>query len=150
MSADGLGIVPVKGYISYDEQSKELTAFEDRLVAEGATSKEAKKQAAAEVAAPGEDEAQLGTTVEISTDANSVEGFALTDQYQWICRNAHKYGFIIRYTAQKKKVTGMKDMPWRLRFVGKEAAEIMASSNMCLEEYVRAVKADNPKATEEN
>ena len=149
MSADGLGTVPVKGYISYDDQKNELDAAADRLIAEGASAKEAKERAAAEVSAPGEDEAQLGTTVEISTDANSVDGFALTDQYQWICRNAHKHGFVIRYTAQKKKATGMKDMPWRLRYVGKDAAEVMVSSNMCLEEYVRAVKADNPKAAEE-
>ena len=149
MSQDGLGIVPVKGYISYDEQRNELTDAADRLVAEGASDKEAKKQAAAEVSAPGENEAQLGTTVEISTDANTVDGFALTEQYQWICRNAHKYGFIIRYTANKKKVTGISAQPWRLRFVGHHAAEIMVSSNMCLEEYVRAVKAANPKAAPE-
>ena len=150
MSQDGLGVIPVKGYISYDEQRNELTAAQDRLIADGASAREAKERAAAEVSAPGEDEAQLGTTVEISTDANSVDGFALTEQYQWICRSAHKYGFIIRYTASKKKTTGMKDMPWRLRYVGKDAAEAMVSSNMCLEEYVNAVKKDNPDAAQEN
>ena len=150
MSEDGLGIVPVSGYTSYEDQSSVLAAAADKLVAEGADAKEAKKLAEAEVFAPGEDEAQLGTSVDISTDVNCVDNFALTDQYQWICRNAHHYGFIIRYTDSAKKLTGVNAKPWHLRFVGREAAEYMASSNMCLEEYVSAVKADNPKAAEQD
>ena len=149
MSEDGLGIVPVKGYVSYQEQSQVLAAAADRLVAEGQTAEEAKKHAEAEVFAPGLDEAQLGTSIDISTDANSMDSFSMTEQYQWICQNAHRYGFIIRYTAAKKKVTGVGDKPWHLRYVGREAAEFMVSSHLCLEEYVRAVKGENPKAIEE-
>ena len=150
MSEDGLGIVPVKGYVSFDEQSNVLSAAADRLVAEGADAEEAQKLAAAEVFAPGEDEAQLGTSIDVSVSANSVDLFVLTEQYQWICRNAYRYGFIIRYTSANKKYTGVKEQPWHLRYVGKDVAEFMASTNICLEEYVSTVKADNPNAKEEN
>ena len=148
MSRDGLGIVPVSGFVSYDEQYDALSAAADRLIAEGADVSEAKELAKAEVFAPGEDEAQLGTTVEISTNTNSFEGFTLTEQYLWICRNAHRYGFIIRYTGDKQKLTGTEAKPWRLRFVGREASEYMASCGMCLEEYVQAVQEDNPRAVQ--
>ena len=149
MSEDGLGIVPVRGYVSYDEQRNVLSAAADRLVAEGASAEEAQKLAADEVSAPGEDEAQLGTSIDVSVSADSFDSFTLTEQYQWICANARHYGFIIRYTSANQKYTGVKDKPYHLRYVGKEAAEFMASSNLCLEEYVRAVKADNSKAKPE-
>ncbi len=149
MSEDGLGIVPVRGYVSYDEQRNVLSAAADRLVAEGASAEEAQKLAADEVSAPGEDEAQLGTSIDVSVSADSFDSFTLTEQYQWICANARHYGFIIRYTSANQKYTGVKDKPYHLRYVGKDAAEFMASSNLCLEEYVRAVKADNSKAKPE-
>ncbi len=149
MSEDGLGIVPISGYVSFDEQRALLDSTADRLVAEGVSTEEARQRASQEVSAPGQDEAQLGTSIDVSTDISSPSGFSLTEQYQWICRNAHKYGFIIRYTASKRKVTGVAEKPWRLRYVGVQAAECMVSSNMCLEEYAGAVRSDNPDATEE-
>ncbi len=150
MSKDGLGIVPVRGYTSYEDQSGVLADAADRLVAEGAKADEARKIAAADVFAPGEDEAQLGTSVDVSIDVNCVDKFTLTEQYQWICQNAYRYGFIIRYTADKKNITCVSAKPWHLRYVGREAAEFMVSCNMCLEEYVAAVKADNLKAVEQD
>ena len=148
MSEDGLGIVPVQGYLSYEDQCNAVTTAADRLVAGGVDPEAAKKRAESEVFAPGEDEAQLGTTIEISTNTYSFEGFNLTEQYLWICRNAHKYGYVIRYTSDKEAVTGVSARQWRLRYVGGEAAEYIASTGICLEEYVSAVKADNPDAVE--
>ena len=127
-----------------------LTAFagaaSPRLMAEGTDAEEAQKLAQSKVFAPGEDEARLGTSIDVSVSADSVDTFVLTEQYQWIARNAHRYGFIIRYTAANQKYTGVEERAWHLRYVGKDAAEFMASFNMCLEDYVSAVKADNPTA----
>lgn len=149
MSTDGLGIVPLKGYVSYESQKAELDLAADRLVAEGTEAAEAVRLASEQVSAPGEDEAQLGTTVEISTDLHSADSFGQTEQYQWICRNAARYGFIIRYTASGSKYTGVSAQPWRLRYVGRDAAEYMASHGICLEQYVKLVKSSNADATEE-
>ena len=146
MSDDGLGIVPVRGYVSYDEQSDALTDMVNRLVAEGADVNEAQETAQAEVSAPGEDEAQLGTSIDVSTDPNSTANFRYTDQYLWICRNAHRFGFIIRYNDAANARTGAQVRPWRLRYVGVGAAEYIFSTNACLEQYVAEVKADNPRA----
>lgn len=150
MSEDGLGIVPVSGYLSYEQQGEALLLGRDKYIAEGATAEQAEKLAAENYPAPGEDEAQLGTSVDISTDISAVNQFSVTDQCQWINTHAHEYGFIVRYTANKQSVTGVAAKPWHLRYVGKDAAEYMKRSGMCLEEYVKAVKQDNPNAVQED
>ena len=149
MSEDGLGVFPVKGYTSYEEQLAALTTTADKFVAEGASAEEARQQAEDYLLPPGEDEAQLGTCVDISTDLGSVDGFSATEQNQWICANAHQFGFIVRYTSGKQAITGISAKPWHLRFVGKDAAEYMKAHNLCLEEYVKLVQNDCPGATEE-
>lgn len=148
MSDDGLGIVPVRGYVSYDAQKEALNEAVDKRVAEGDDLEHAQETARTDIAAPGEDEAQLGTSIDVSTDPNTTENFICTDQYLWICRNAHRYGFIIRYNDAAKAMTGAQVRPWHLRYVGVEAAEYIYSTNMCLEQYVMTVKADNPHAVQ--
>ena len=53
-----------------------------------------------------------------------------------LTENAHKYGFILRYTADKMHITGIVDEPWHWRYVGVEAAKAMKASGQCLEEYL--------------
>lgn len=149
MAEDGLAVLPVKGYTSYEEQNAALSSSIDKFIAEGCSSDEASQKTSQLLSKPGTDEAQLGTSIDISTEADSVENFASTEQYQWICNNAYKFGFIIRYTADKQKITGIEARPWHLRFVGTNAAEYMKSSNLCLEEYVSNVMKNCPYATQE-
>ena len=63
--------------------------------------------------------------------------FAETEEYQWLCANAHKYGFILRYPEDKKNITGVEFKPYHWRFVGINAANEMKNSGQCLEEYVK-------------
>ena len=57
--------------------------------------------------------------------------------YKWLKDNSYKYGFILRFPKEKKKITGIIYEPWHFRYVGKEAAAIMKRENLCLEEYVK-------------
>lgn len=150
MKDDGLAVIPIKGYTSYAEQNAALSESIDKFIAEGCSSEEATQKTSQLLSQPGTDESQLGTSIDISTDANSVERFSSTEQYQWICSNAHKFGFIIRYTADKQRITGVEARPWHLRFVGESAAGYMKSTGLCLEEYVSCVMKHCPSATEEN
>ena len=150
MANDGLAVMPVKGYVSYDEQIEDQKNGVDKFIAEGYSSDEASEMAATKIFNPGENEAQLGTSVDVSIDTDYVSNFSSTEQYRWLCGNAQKYGFIIRYTADKESITGVEAKPWHLRYVGVEAAEYMKTQNLCLEEYVQQVINDNPKAIEEN
>lgn len=54
-------------------------------------------------------------------------------------KNAHKYGFILRYTAEKQPITGIVSEPWHWRYVGVEYAEKIKNSGLCLEEYLDSV-----------
>ncbi len=150
MAEDGLAVIPVKGYTSYDQQNVALSNSIDKFIAEGYTEEEASQKTSLLFSKPGTDEAQLGTSIDICTDANSLEKFSLTEQYKWICGNAHKFGFVIRYTADKQNITGVEARPWHLRFVGVNAAQYMKSANLCLEEYVSCVMKNSPAATQEN
>lgn len=61
-------------------------------------------------------------------------------EYEWIYENAHKYGFILRYTPEKVGLTGYESEPWHFRYVGVPHATYMYENNLCLEEYIELVK----------
>lgn len=57
--------------------------------------------------------------------------------YTWLHANCYKYGFILRYPADKTRITGIQFEQWHFRYVGVEAATEMHNLGMCLEEYVK-------------
>ena len=57
------------------------------------------------------------------------------DGYDWILKNMHKYGFILRYPEDKTDVTQYGYESWHIRYVGKEAATKIYKNNWTLEEY---------------
>ena len=81
----------------------------------------------------GASEHQTGLTM----DVNYLEQeFGNTPEGKWLAKNAHKFGFIIRYPKDKEKQTGIDWEPWHIRYVGRYHAEQMYKLNMCLEEYL--------------
>ncbi len=67
-------------------------------------------------------------------------GFALDLQttdagYKWLKENSYKYGFILRYTGDKTKYTGVMDEYWHYTFVGVNVAMTCYREGLCLEEY---------------
>ena len=129
------GIYPVvgEGYRTAEAQQK---AMDDKVEAyehDGFSEKFAKKLAAEQVAAVGTSEHQLGLAVDINADKAKSDN---EEVYAWLAENAYKYGFILRYPSDKVKITGFDYEPWHYRYVGKEHAEKIFSSGVCLEEYL--------------
>jgi len=62
--------------------------------------------------------------------------------FAWIRGNAHYFGFILRYPADKVEQTGRPFSPVHLRYVGVEHATVMLRENMSLEEYVGMLRAE--------
>lgn len=58
----------------------------------------------------------------------------------WIYQNCHKYGFIIRYPADKTTQTGVSNYTEAIRYVGVAHATYIKNNNLCLEEYVNRLK----------
>ena len=54
----------------------------------------------------------------------------------WFRENCYKYGYILRYPSDKKKITGVAYEQWHFRYVGAEAAKEIFDLGYCLEEYI--------------
>lgn len=93
------------------------------------------------VGKPGLSEHQTGLAIDLSSA--SVENgdyfvFGESPDYDWVVDHCVAYGFILRYPKDKVEITQVANEPWHFRYVGKEAAQIMAENNWCLEEYHQA------------
>ena len=99
---------------------------------------------------------KTGLTIDVS--ASSVgclltERFGSTKEGRWLAKNAHKYGYIIRYPKGKTKLTGYSYEPWHIRYVGVSYASYLKKNKLTLEElYGVNQKADEntPKVDVEN
>lgn len=84
----------------------------------------------------GHSEHQTGLAFDIYNVFKPYTKFGETDEYEWIKINAHKYGFIIRYTEDNEYITGYKSEPWHLRYVGIDNATYIYKNNITLEEFI--------------
>lgn len=126
----------ISAYRSYKKQSE---LFEERIAVfteQGYSQKDAEDAAKATVNPPGCSEHQLGLTVDVSTDGTTQHDFNGLAQGKWLAENCYKYGFILRYPANKVSITGIDFEPWHFRYVGVEHAAYMYTHDLCLEEYV--------------
>lgn len=114
-------------YRSMEKQQQLWDERYEEYKAAGYGSEEAKTLTGREVAIPGTSEHHLGLAVDIS-------GYA--DTYAWLEEHSWEYGFIRRYPDEKLDVTGIVYEPWHYRYVGKELAQQLYTSGLCLEEYL--------------
>ena len=90
---------------------------------------------------PGTSEHQTGLAVDMATDASFSTDFQYTDHYKWLVDNAWKFGFILRYPADKIEETGgIQFEPWHWRYVGRYHAKKIHDLGVCLEEYIQMLE----------
>jgi zinc D-Ala-D-Ala carboxypeptidase len=70
-------------------------------------------------ARPGHSQHQLGTTIDFTNDFRT---FRTSDGPAWLRANAHRFGFVLPYTAAASGRTGYVDEPWHARWVGRPLA----------------------------
>ncbi|WP_058485622.1 M15 family metallopeptidase [Defluviitalea phaphyphila] len=106
----------------------------------------AKQKASEVVAIPGTSEHQTGLAIDVSsvellkTSDPLVEEFKYTKEGEWMYNNSWKYGFVLRYSPEKKDITGIISEPWHFRYVGIPHAEYITINNLSLEEYLKFIK----------
>lgn len=133
-ASEGIYLTPVSAYRSIELQEETFEEFVVNYInSEGLTREEAEKKTAEEVLSPGTSEHNLGLAVDVGCDEGYFEDSA---GYAWLVENAHKYGFIERYTVDKESITGIIPEAWHWRFVGVEHATKIRQSGLCLEEYL--------------
>lgn len=59
----------------------------------------------------------------------------------WIVENHAKYGFIMRYPAEKAEFTGIEAEGNHMRYVGVPHSVYMSENGLCLEEYTELIKS---------
>jgi len=98
-----------------------------------------KTQADRQSARPGFSEHQTGLAVDISPvplKCALAACFGTTPQGQWLAKNAWRYGFLLRYPADKVKVTGYEYEPWHFRYIGTTLSTELHNENVeTLEEF---------------
>lgn len=125
---DGVELLGVSGYRSYYTQRD---IYNRRLAQMGEV------HVAKYNAKPGYSEHQTGLAMDVGCPGctDLTERFADTDAYRWLLKNAHDFGFIIRYTKGDEEETGYAFEPWHVRYVGAEATAVW-KSGLTLEAYV--------------
>lgn len=126
MRSDGLEINLLSGYRSEDTQRN----LYNRYVAS-----DGQEDADTYSARPNHSEHQLGLAIDVSNNWSLSEAFENTEQFDWLDKNAHKYGFIMRYPKDKIYMTGYDYEPWHYRYVGIEVATLIKNENITFEEY---------------
>ncbi len=136
--ADGITLTPCSGYRSYDRQDTLFNEYVNDYMSQGYGYQEAYDKASTRRNPPGSSEHNIGICMDIICAASSA-GFENTSAYRWLKNNAANYGFIERYPQNKQSATGVKFEPWHWRYVGVGNAPAIASSGLCLEEYLGLV-----------
>lgn len=124
------------GYRSFEYQKYLFDTYVKNRTYSGMDYDEAYREVSKTTALPGCSEHQSGLCVDFHNKSYANVSFAQTEQYKWIEKNAHSFGFIVRYPSGKENITGISFEPWHLRYVGEENATKMYENSLCLEEYL--------------
>lgn len=128
--AAGYTLMLSSGYRSYSYQ---VGVYNGIVASQG--------QAAADQqsARPGYSEHQTGFAADVaprSGHCDLSQCFGTTPEGEWLAANAWRYGFIIRYQADKVAVTGYEYEPWHIRYVGTDLSTEMHKTGITtLEEF---------------
>ncbi|CAM3983155.1 D-alanyl-D-alanine carboxypeptidase family protein [Lederbergia lenta] len=131
---DNIHLFAVSGYRSYNRQTTILDAEIARI---------GEKKAMQVVANPGNSEHQSGLSMDISSqEANFLltEDFGDTADGKWLKKNAHRFGYILRYPKDKEGITGYQYEPWHFRYVGEKVAKWVYENDWTLEEFFQEVE----------
>ena len=130
-AAEGAG--PMQVQSSYRSYSVQVSVYNGWVHSLGQV------QADRQSARPGFSEHQTGLAVDISTvplKCTLGACFGTTPQGQWLAANAWRFGYLLRYPADKTAITGYEYEPWHFRYIGIPlATELHKEGVETLEEF---------------
>jgi D-alanyl-D-alanine carboxypeptidase len=133
------GIYGLHLHSAYRDYARQKNLFQQKVrhyKSQGFPSQEAETYAAQCVHHPGKSEHQTGLALDVSTTSQLNQSFGETQAGRWLSKNAHLFGFIIRYPKEKTHTTHTIYEPWHLRYVGFPHAAVMYEYDLTLEEYI--------------
>lgn len=123
---EDINLIVSTSYRTYEQQEKTYNAIKQSS---------GTKSADQIAARPGFSEHQTGLALDIDTFDSYTGDFDQTEAFRWLKKNAHKYGFILRYPKGKEDITGFKYEPWHFRFVGIDVATKIYNADITFDEY---------------
>ena len=132
--ARAAGIYPLinESFRTAERQQQILDKYIANYEASGLSHADAVAKARELVALPGTSEHQLGLALDIIAEYEADSSAT----WEWLKQNCWRYGFILRYPADKVEITGIAYEPWHFRYVGLPAAQEIMEQGLCLEEYL--------------
>lgn len=105
---------------AYRSAGRQAQLYADAVAALGA------ERAALTTAPAGHSEHQTGLAVDLGRattgECNVAPCFVKTREGRWLRSHAHRFGFILRYPAGSRGITGYAHESWHFRFVGRPLA----------------------------
>ena len=114
------------GYRSYADQEKMYNSYVNSY---------GQSEADNIVARPGHSEYQTGFAFDLQPYNKVFDNAFESEEYTWLKENSYKYGFIMRLEQDKEEITGFTASPWKLRYVGVDAATKIHNEAITFEEY---------------
>lgn len=108
------------------------------LLESGLSREQAEQRLERKIEQPGCSEHQLGLAIDFAEQGSDLpqDLQSATTTIRWLQDHCWRYGFILRFPADKTEITGMDCRPWHYRYVGRAAAEQIHELGLSLEEYI--------------
>lgn len=130
---DGVEINVNSAYRPNSTQANIFNSYVKDYQNQGYSYNAAVKMTKISVAEPGYSEHETGLAIDFSEPGNYAKNNKMWD---WLDKNAYKYGFIKRYPSNKTNITRVKHEPWHYRYVGIDLAKEIYESKLTLEEFL--------------
>ena len=94
------------------------------------------------VATPGYSEHHTGLAADMTViyEDGFEDSFSVSDNAVWMNDHCMEYGFVRRFQEHKTEITGISNEAWHFRYVGVPHAVYMTNEDLCLEEYIDALR----------
>lgn len=138
---EGITLYATSGYRSYSTQK----AIYDRRVRE-----RGEERTNLTTAPPGCSEHQTGLAMDVEGDTTRglTKEFGESPEGLWLAENCYQFGFIIRYKAEWRSITGYTYEPWHIRYVGVEHSMAIKELDVPLETYLKMLRTERMEALE--
>ena len=144
LAANGYEDVKIRlGYRSYSKQRNYYeTTVTDYM--KTMTEEQAKTAAASVAQVAGANPQQTGYSIILNNQEDDYStAFSRESAYAWLLENCWKFGYILRYPADKTAETGMTFQPYFFTYVGRYHAMRIMEQGLSMEEYVAQLDERN-------
>lgn len=115
---EDLTIIINDGYRSFESQKESWKKYGDDTAAR-----------------VGHSEHNTGLALDIISLSTNSSNFDQSDEFKWLMKHAHEYGFILRYPKGKEYITGYDYESWHFRYLGVDLATKVYNSGLTYDEY---------------